>query len=108
MYGSRPGSIASFSFRLLLAELPMYCDKPKESLTKLFSVLATVRQILKNLKRGLCEDGNPMEIIGSDRDDSLRLWHGREVRVMHSIVNCALVLKNYELAMEILGQLCER
>lgn len=108
MYGSRPGSIASFSFRLLLAELPMHCGKPKESLTKLFGVVGIVRQILKNLKQGLCEDGNPMKINDSDRNDSLRLWTGREVRVMHSIVNCALAIKDYELAMEILGQLCER
>lgn len=108
MYGSRPGSIASFSFRLLLAELPMHCGKAKESLSKLFGVLAVVRQILKNLKQGFCEDGNPMEISESDRSDSLRLWNGREVRVMHSVVNCALALKDYELAMEILGQLCDR
>lgn len=108
MYGSRPGSIASFSFRLLLAELPMHCSKPKESLARLFGMLAIVRQILKNLKQGSCEDGNPMELSESDRSDSLRLWNGREVRVLHSIVNCALVIKDYELAMDILGQLCDR
>lgn len=45
MFGGRPGSIASFSFRLLLAELPSHCGKPKESLTKLFSLLATVRHV---------------------------------------------------------------
>ncbi|KAJ8963409.1 hypothetical protein NQ318_018889 [Aromia moschata] len=104
----RPGSIASFSFRLLLAELPMHCGKPKESLTKLFGMLATISHMLGNLRQGLCEDGNPMGIGESDRADSLRLWNGREVRVMHSIINCALALKDYELAMELLGQLCER
>ncbi|XP_074037480.1 trafficking protein particle complex subunit 12 isoform X2 [Leptinotarsa decemlineata] len=108
MYGGRSGSIASFSFRLLLSELPMHCGKPKESITKLFSMLATVRQILKNLKNGLCEDGNPMELSDSDRSDSLRLWSGRETRIMHSIINCGLVIKDYELAMDLLGQLCER
>ncbi|CAG9821275.1 unnamed protein product [Phaedon cochleariae] len=108
MYGGRLGSIASFSFRLLLAELPMHCGKPKDSVTRLFNTLATVRQILTNLRKGLCEDGSPMELGESDRSDSLRLWIGREVRVMHSIINCALVLKDYELAMDLLGQLCER
>lgn len=108
MYGSRPGSIASFSFRLLLAELPMYCGKPKESLTRLFAVLTIVQQIIKNLNNGLCEDGNPMEINDTDRNYSLRLWSGREVRVLHSIVNCALVVKDYNLAMDILDKLCER
>ncbi|CAH1994505.1 unnamed protein product [Acanthoscelides obtectus] len=108
MYKGRAGSIASFSFRLLLAELPMHCGKPKESLTKLFNVLAVTRKMLDNLKKGLCEDGNPMEISEADRQDSIRLWTGRETRVMHSIVNCALVLKDYELAMDLMGQLCDR
>lgn len=108
MYGSRPGSIASFSFRLLLAEMPMYCGQAKKSLTKLFSLLATIRQILDNLKEGLCEDGNPLELSETDRNDSIRLWNGREVRVMHSVINCALAIKDYELAMDLLGQLCVR
>lgn len=46
MYGSRPGSIASFSFRLLLSELPMHCGKPKESLTKLYSMKAIIKQVI--------------------------------------------------------------
>ncbi|XP_056631010.1 trafficking protein particle complex subunit 12 [Diorhabda sublineata] len=108
MYGGRLGSMASFSFRLLLAELPMHCGKAKESITRLFKVLATVRQIISNLKRGHCEDGNPMELTDSDKRDSLRLWNGREVRVMHSIINSSLAVKEYELAMDLLGQLCER
>lgn len=108
MYGSRPGSMVSFSFRLLVAELPMHCNKPRDSLTKLFNILEIIQQILKNLKEGLSENGNPIEISESDRNDSLRLWNGREIRVMHSIVNCALVLKDYELAMELLGKLIER
>lgn len=108
MYGGRPGSIASFSFRLLLAELPMHCGKPKESLTKLFHILSIVRQMLGNLKNELCEDGSPTEINSADRSDSIRLWYGREGRIMHSIINCALALKDYELAMDLLGQLLER
>ncbi|CAH1107199.1 unnamed protein product [Psylliodes chrysocephalus] len=108
MYGGRPGSMASFSFRLLLAELPMHCSKAKESIMRLFNILATIRKILENLKRGQCEDGNPMELTENDRSDSMRLWTGREVRVIHSIINCALVVRDYELAMDLLGQLCER
>lgn len=64
--------------------------------------------MLSNLKNDLCEDGSPTEISQTDRTDSIRLWFGREGRVMHSIVNCALVLKDYELAMDVLGQLLER
>ena len=46
MYGGRPGSIASFSFRLLLSELPMHCGKPKDSLTRLYSMKSTIKQVL--------------------------------------------------------------
>ncbi|VEN59516.1 unnamed protein product [Callosobruchus maculatus] len=73
MYRGRSGSIASFSFRLLLAELPMHSGKPKESLTKLFTVLACTREMLQNLRKGLCEDGSLMEITEADRTDSIRL-----------------------------------
>lgn len=64
--------------------------------------------MLTNLKQGLCEDGNPAKIGQTDRSDSIRLWSGREARIMHSIINCALSLKDYDLAMTLLGQLCER
>lgn len=108
MYGGRPGSIATFSFRLLLAELPMHCGKSKESMNRLFSLLATVRQIITNLKQSLCEDGSPAEISPADRMDSLKLWSGREARVQHSIVNCALTQKDFELAIQILQELTLR
>lgn len=51
MYGGRPGSIATFSFRLLIAELPMHCGKPKESMTRLFNLVATVRQVFNHLSQ---------------------------------------------------------
>lgn len=49
--------------------------------------------MINNLKQGLCEDGNPTEINATDRADSLKLWSGREARIQHSIVNCALAQK---------------
>lgn len=57
---------------------------------------------------GLCADGSPLVLGEGDLTDSLKLWNGREARVMHSIINCAINVKNYELAMDLLGQLCER
>ncbi|KAL1513741.1 hypothetical protein ABEB36_003111 [Hypothenemus hampei] len=108
IYGGRSGSMASFSFRLLLAELPMHCGKPKESLTRLFSILATIKKIKRNLTQGVCEDGTQIKIDEPDCAESLKLWNGREARTMHSVINCAIILKDYELAMELLGQLSER
>ena len=45
LYGTRPGSMASFSFRLLISEIPMYCGKSDKALNNLFSLLAVVNQI---------------------------------------------------------------
>jgi trafficking protein particle complex subunit 12 len=45
MYKNRQGTLVPFSFRLLLAELPQYLNKGKEALTRLHTILATVRQV---------------------------------------------------------------
>ncbi|XP_012265338.2 trafficking protein particle complex subunit 12 [Athalia rosae] len=111
LYGTKPGSMACFAFRLLLAEIPAYCNKPKLALDNLYKVLATVRQIVKNLKMGLGEDGGRdgghLKFTTTERDDAIRLWIGRQSRVLISIVNCALTLKNYILAVDILEALSE-
>ncbi|CAG9770994.1 unnamed protein product [Ceutorhynchus assimilis] len=107
LYGNRTGSMASFNFRLLLAELPMICGKPKDSLRKLFCIWATIKRMLKNLKQGLCEDGSS-SISDTDKTNSLKLWTIRESKVMYSIVNCSCSIKDYALAIEMLVHLCER
>ncbi|CAB3362278.1 Hypothetical predicted protein [Cloeon dipterum] len=105
MYGNRPGTMVPFSFRLLLAEFPQYLNKGKESLVRLHSVLAVVRQILKNLDAGLMEDGSPISISDADRAESKKLWRSREVRVLYSIANCAIFQKAYELAVNVIEQI---
>lgn len=102
LYGGRMGSLVPFAFRLLLAELPQYLSKHQEALNRLHALLATVRKILRNLENGLCEDGSPAELSPSDRSESKKLWSGREARILHSIVNCALYQKDYSLAVEVL------
>ncbi|XP_053983313.1 trafficking protein particle complex subunit 12 [Hylaeus volcanicus] len=107
LYGTRPGSMASFSFRLLLAEIPLYCKKPKQALDNLFKVLATVNQIIANFNAGLCGDGSRVKVNAAEQRDALRLWKGRKLRVLISVVNCAVSTKNYVLAIDILEKLCE-
>ncbi|XP_044744408.1 trafficking protein particle complex subunit 12 [Coccinella septempunctata] len=107
MYGDRPGSIASFSFRLLLAELPMHCGKFLDSLPRLFNLWSIVKQIRKNLQAGLCEDGNPLGINEPDRANSEKLWRSREIRIIHSIIDCAICLKNFQLAIDLMREICE-
>ncbi|XP_034230390.1 trafficking protein particle complex subunit 12 [Thrips palmi] len=108
LYGGRMGTLVPFNFRLLLAELPAHNGKHREALTRLHSVLAIVRKILKNLENGLSEDGSPAELGAADAMESKRLWCNREIRTLHSIVNCAISNKNYSLALEVLEQIIRK
>lgn len=108
LYGGRMGTLIPFNFRLLLAELPSHTGKPREALNRLHSVLATVRKILKNLESGLSEDGSPAELNAADSTESKRLWSNREIRTLHSIVNCSVSCKNYSLALEVLEQVLQK
>ena len=45
-YGGRRGSMASFGFRLLIAELPLHLGKPLDAMDRLYSLLAKVEQLL--------------------------------------------------------------
>lgn len=107
LYGTRPGSMASFAFRLLLAEIPMHCGKAQKALDNLFAILATVKKIIKNLENGLSEEGHKAKFTSEERDESLRLWKGRRSRTLISIINCTLIMKNYALASEVLEQVVD-
>ena len=68
-----------FGMRLLLAELPQNLNRPHEAIDRLSRVLFVVRKILRGQ---------------SDRESvAARLWQRREVQVLHSIVNCAILQK---------------
>ncbi|XP_001604781.1 trafficking protein particle complex subunit 12 [Nasonia vitripennis] len=105
LYGTRPGSMASFAFRLLLAEIPMYYGKGKRAIDNLYAILATIKKIINNLENGLSEEGGVAKFNSDEREDSLQLWKARRSRTLVSVVNCALSTKNYILATEVLEQL---
>lgn len=109
LYGTRSGSMASFAFRLLLAEIPSYCGKPKQALDNLYRLFATVNQIVANLQAGLHGQGTrtTTKISESEQRDAVRLWTARKSRILVSIINCAVGMKNYVLAIEILEDLCK-
>lgn len=46
-----------------------------------------------NLRDGKTEDGEGTITSEQDKTESIRLWTGRETRVLHSIVNCAIAMK---------------
>ncbi|KAK3877262.1 hypothetical protein Pcinc_018017 [Petrolisthes cinctipes] len=104
LYGGRKGSMVPFGFRLLVAELPQHLGKHTQALDRITALLRTCDQIIKNLGVGLSEDGSSLEMTSNMRDDSLKLWRTRRQRVLYSVTNCAVSLKDFRLA----GSLLER
>uniref|UniRef100_A0A0P4WC21 Uncharacterized protein n=1 Tax=Scylla olivacea TaxID=85551 RepID=A0A0P4WC21_SCYOL len=107
LYGGRKGSMVPFGFRLLVAELPQHLGKHTQALDRLNALLRTCNQIIKNLNNGLGEDGSNLEMTNNMRDDSLKLWRTRRHRVMYSITNCAVSLKDFRLAGSLIEQLIQ-
>ncbi|XP_055707050.1 trafficking protein particle complex subunit 12 isoform X2 [Phlebotomus papatasi] len=94
MYTNRRGSMASFSFRLLLAELPMYLGAPNVAMHRLTAMANICKRIEKLMSHTKVEN-------------NVKFWRRRRVRVQHSIINCALLLKNYNVANHFIESLIE-
>uniref|UniRef100_A0A182PU89 Uncharacterized protein n=1 Tax=Anopheles epiroticus TaxID=199890 RepID=A0A182PU89_9DIPT len=92
MHADRKGSMAPFSFRLLLAELPIYLGAPRVALDRLTDLLAVVNQIRSYYERTAAKE-------------ALGFWTARETRVLHSIVNCALAVKDFGLVEQLMERL---
>ncbi|XP_030627870.1 trafficking protein particle complex subunit 12 [Chanos chanos] len=100
IYPGRRGSMVPFSMRVLYAELPQYLMKPQDSLDRLHSLRTVCQKILDNLEAGLAEDGSMMNLTQENRQASIQLWRSRLCRVMYSMANCLLMMKDYVLAVE--------
>ncbi|XP_020775509.2 trafficking protein particle complex subunit 12 [Boleophthalmus pectinirostris] len=100
VYPGRRGSMVPFSMRLLHAELPQYLAKPQEALDRLHTLRTVCLSILENLEKGLAEDGSMITLTQENRQASLKLWKSRLSRVMYSMANCLLLMKDYILAVE--------
>ncbi|XP_055595823.1 trafficking protein particle complex subunit 12 [Uranotaenia lowii] len=96
MHADKKGSMASFSFRLLLAELPIYLGIPRVALDRLTDLMAITSQIKDYFDR-LSENSN--------NRNAYDFWHLREKRILHSIVNCALLIKDFSLADQLIQKL---
>lgn len=79
MYKGKHGSIACFSFRLLLAELPIYLGKPHLALDRLSELHVISHEIKEHFDR--LKNANSAEF-----------WQRRAERVLQSIINCALMV----------------
>ncbi|XP_002758104.1 trafficking protein particle complex subunit 12 isoform X1 [Callithrix jacchus] len=100
VYPGRRGSMVPFSMRILHAELQQYLGNPQESLDRLHRVKTVCSKILANLEQGFAEDGSMSSVTLEGRQASIRLWRSRLGRVMYSMANCLLLMKDYVLAVE--------
>ncbi|XP_043244387.1 trafficking protein particle complex subunit 12-like isoform X3 [Amphibalanus amphitrite] len=105
LYGGRRGSMVPFSFRVLLAELPRYMAHYQTSLDRLYQIHSVCQQITSNLVAGRSEDGSPSDLSEAARQQSLTLWNSRRLKVLFSVVNCCVGMKDYDQAIECLSQL---
>ncbi|KAH8378797.1 hypothetical protein KR009_001427 [Drosophila setifemur] len=89
MYNGKSGSIACFSFRLLLAELPIYLGKPHIALDRLSELHVTSREIREHY-------------IVQRNKQAEEFWQRRCERVLHSIINCGLMMKKFSMIDDIM------
>ena len=85
MYPKLQGSMVPYGFRILVAELPQYLGKTSEALDRLYAILETVSQMLKNLENGKTETGNSTSMSEEDRKESIKLWKSRELKIYYSL-----------------------
>ncbi|XP_073905188.1 trafficking protein particle complex subunit 12 [Castor canadensis] len=100
VYPGRRGSMVPFSMRILHAELQQYLGNPQESLDRLHRVKTVCSKILANLEQGLAEDGGMSNVTQESRQASVQLWRSRLGRVLYSMANCLLLMKDYVLAVD--------
>lgn len=79
MYDKRKGSMAPFSFRLLLADLPAHLGLPKLALDRL-THLATVCAGIK-------------KYYAPQNKEAFDFWQTRENLVLQYIINCSILVK---------------
>ncbi|KAL1783384.1 trafficking protein particle complex subunit 12 [Sigmodon hispidus] len=100
VYPGRRGSMVPFSMRILHAELQQYLGNPQESLDRLHKVKTVCSKILSNLEQGFAEDGGLSTVTQESRQASVQLWRSRLGRVLYSMANCLLLMKDYVLAVD--------
>merc|ERR1719495_1725105 len=97
---------APWSMRLLLAQIPAYCNKYITSLDRLFGLLFSVRDMLQHLAKGLAADGSVWLDAGDEeRAEAVDCWKERERQVLYSLINSSIAGNNFESAIKCLDML---
>lgn len=81
-----------------MAELPIYLGFPRVALDRLTEMLAITSQIKNYFERLPKEEANK---------NSAHFWHLREKRLLHSIVNCSIILKDFSLTDQLIRRLAD-
>ncbi|XP_066585382.1 trafficking protein particle complex subunit 12 isoform X2 [Prorops nasuta] len=102
VYGSMSGSMAPFSLRLLLAEIPRYCGKYTIALDNLHVILVITNKIIESLKSSPNIETSDSKDYLDNKENGIILWNLRKSHILISIVNCAVGMKNYILAIDVL------
>jgi len=106
LYQGRRGSLASWSMRLLLAQIPALCGKHIHSLNRLFGLLFKVRDMLSNLSNGLSAEGDVwLEGGQEERSEATLCWQERERQVLYSLINASISGNDFESAIKCLDML---
>nr|CAG4638368.1 EOG090X0439 [Cyclestheria hislopi] len=83
--------------------MPIYLNKMQEAEDKICQLLNTVRKIIQQFDHFIDPGTNSTE-----RSEALELWSAREFRVVHSLVNCALLQKSFHNAVRLVHQCLQR
>ena len=99
---SARGSLAPFALRVLWAELPAHLGKPRDTLDRLYGLLAVVDAIIENINSGVSADGF-CDPPSSPEATALALatWRRRRSTLLHSIANIFVALKDVDPAIAI-------
>lgn len=106
-FPGKRGSMVSFGMRLLHAELPHHLGRSTETLDRLYYMLAIAKKIIKNLEEGLAEDGSAVTVSNESRKVSIELWEERERRILYSVANILISLRDYDAALSVYETLLE-
>ncbi|XP_033113652.1 trafficking protein particle complex subunit 12-like [Anneissia japonica] len=108
IYPGRKGSMVPFSLRVLVTELLQYCGKHQESMDQLYKIKGVCEKILLNLQQDLAEDGSHVQLKDDSRKASIQLWKSRDKRILYSIGNCLLAMKDFNKAASIFESLLDK
>lgn len=100
MYGTRRGSMAPFSLRILLAELAMY---------RAVGATAGAKQALDRLTEMylVCKTIVAFYAARPQTSAAHEFWLKRQQRVVHGLVNCSLLMKDYNMTDALIAKLVD-